>query len=189
MKRKIALLWALLMLILSVQAWAAERTPLRVAQFPLLIHSYMTPTQDVHDRLEKLVDRSLHVPLNGTLKAVQYIPEKECWAALEDARNEAVGKVKLKDLMRPVAEKLKADLKKVYNSRGGRENLWEMVPLKIMRKNYRPEIHECRPTDITEIDTFVELITADPDYAEYPGHEEFGGQPAENGRKLQGDEF
>jgi len=109
-KRKIALLWALLMLILSVQAWAAERTPLRVAQFPLLIQSYMTPTQDVHDRLEKLVDRSLHVPLNGTLKAVQYIPEKECWAALEDARNEAVGKVKLKDLMRSVAEKLNADL-------------------------------------------------------------------------------
>ena len=83
-------------------------------------------------------------------------------------------------------EKLKADLKKVWNSRGGRENLWEMVPLKIMRKNYRPEIRECRPTDITEIDTFVELIAADPDYAEYPGHEEFSGQPAANGQKAAG---
>ena len=87
------------------------------------------------------------------------------------------------------SEKLKADLKKVWNSRGGRENLWEMVPLRIMRKNYRPEIRECRPTDITEIDTFVELIAADPDYAEYPGHEEFSGQPAANGQKPQGDEI
>lgn len=110
MKRKIALLWALLMLCLSVQAWAAERTPLRVAQFPLLIQSYMTPTQDVQDSLEKLVDRSLHIPLNDTLKAVQYIPEGECWTALEEARNEAAGKVKLKELMRTVAEKLNADL-------------------------------------------------------------------------------
>ena len=40
------------------------------------------------------------------------------------------------------SEKLKADLRKVWNSRGGKENLWEMVPLKIMRKNYKPEIRE-----------------------------------------------
>ena len=71
------------------------------------------------------------------------------------------------------SEKLKADLRKVYGSRGGRENLWEMVPLKLMRKNYRPEIRECRPSDITEIDTFVELIAADPSYATYPGYEQF----------------
>ncbi len=91
-------------------AEAAERTPLRVAQFPLTIQSYMTPTQDVHDRLEKLIDRSLHVPLNGTLKAVQYIPEAECWAAWEEVYAEAGGKVKVKELMRPVADKLQADL-------------------------------------------------------------------------------
>ena len=73
------------------------------------------------------------------------------------------------------SEKLKADLRKVWNSRGGRENLWEMVPLKIMRKNYRPEIRECSPEDITEIDTFIELIAADPSYAKYPGYEEYTG--------------
>lgn len=103
-------LWAVCCLLWGIRAEAAERTPLRVAQFPLLIQSYMTPTQDVQESLAKLVDRSLHVPLNGTLKAVQYIPEKECWTALEEARQEAVGKVKLKDLMGPVAEKLNADL-------------------------------------------------------------------------------
>jgi hypothetical protein len=109
-KRKITLLVTLFLCILSVQAWAAERIPLRVAQFPLLVQSYMTPAQEVQDRLETLVDRSLHVPLNGTLNAVYYIPEKDCQAALEEARAGAASKVKLKDIMRPVAEKLNADL-------------------------------------------------------------------------------
>ena len=70
-------------------------------------------------------------------------------------------------------EKLKTDLLKVYNSRGGRENLWEMVPLKIMRRNYKPEIHECSPADVTEIDTFPELIAVDATYASYPGREKW----------------
>ena len=73
------------------------------------------------------------------------------------------------------SEKLKADLRKVWNSRGGRENLWEMVPLKIMRKNYKPEIRECSREDITEIDTFIELIAVDPSYARYPGYQEYTG--------------
>ena len=71
------------------------------------------------------------------------------------------------------SEKLKADLRKVYGMRGGKENLWEKVPLKIMRKNYRLEIRECRKSDIIEIDNFMELIAADPSYARYPGFEGF----------------
>ena len=110
MNRKIPLLLALFMFILSMQVFAAERTPLRVAQFPLLIHSRMVPAQAVQDDLEKLVDRSLHVPLNGTLQAVVYIPEKECLAAMEDVQQEAGKRSKLQDLMRPLAEKLQADL-------------------------------------------------------------------------------
>lgn len=110
MKKKYALLGVLFLFIVSAQAWAAERVPLRVAQFPLLVQSYMQPAQNVQDRLEKRIDRSLHVPLNGTLNAVYYIPEQECLEALEDVKNEAAGKEKLRDLMRPVAEKLNADL-------------------------------------------------------------------------------
>lgn len=71
------------------------------------------------------------------------------------------------------AEKLKADLKRVYQSRGGREHLWEMVPLRIARRNYRLEVRECRKSDIIEIDNFIELIAADPSYADYPGQEHF----------------
>lgn len=73
------------------------------------------------------------------------------------------------------SEKLKTDLKKVYNSRGGKENLWEQVPLRIMRKNYKLEIRKCHKSDIIEIDNFIELIAADGTYADYPGYEEFKG--------------
>lgn len=74
------------------------------------------------------------------------------------------------------SEKLKADLKKVFAMRGGKENLWEMVPLRIMKKNYRVEIRECHKSDILEIDNFIELIAADPSYASYPGYEDYSGK-------------
>lgn len=70
-------------------------------------------------------------------------------------------------------EKLKADLQKAYESRGGKENLWEIVPLKLARKHYQVEVRECRNTDLFEIDNFVELIEADSSYAQYPGHEAY----------------
>lgn len=73
------------------------------------------------------------------------------------------------------SEKLKADLRKVFAMRGGKENLWEMVPLKIMKKNYRVEIRKCHKSDILEIDNFIELIAADSSYALYPGYEAYRG--------------
>ena len=74
------------------------------------------------------------------------------------------------------SEKLKADLRKVYNSRGGKENLWEQVPLKIMRKNYKLEIRKCHKSDIIEIDNFIELIAVDSSYSQYPGYEAYSGK-------------
>ena len=71
------------------------------------------------------------------------------------------------------AEKLKADLRKVYATRGGKEHLWEMVPLRIMKNNYSLEIRKCHKSGIIEIDNFIELIAADPSYAQYPGYEGF----------------
>ena len=73
------------------------------------------------------------------------------------------------------SEKLKSDLRKVYASLGGKENLWEQVPLKIARKNYKLEIRKCHKSDIIEIDNFIELIAADPSYAKYPGYEDYRG--------------
>ena len=74
------------------------------------------------------------------------------------------------------AEKLRNDLRKVYRMRGGKENLWEMVPLRIMKKNYHLEVRKCRKSDILEIDNFIELIAADPAYANYPGYEAYNGK-------------
>ncbi|MCR5758344.1 MAG: hypothetical protein K6F95_10620 [Selenomonas sp.] len=110
MQKKILLWLVIFICVVSVRGLAAERVPLRVAQFPLTVQSYRTPPQDVQDQLERLVDRSLHIPLNATLQAVAYIPEKECLAALETVQNGVSGKVKMKALMRPLAEQLRADL-------------------------------------------------------------------------------
>ena len=74
------------------------------------------------------------------------------------------------------SEKLKADLRRVYASRGGKENLWEQVPLRLAKKNYKLEIRKCHKSDIIEIDNFIELIAADPSYASYPGYEEYSGK-------------
>lgn len=71
------------------------------------------------------------------------------------------------------SDKLKADLKRVYLSRGGKENLWETVPLIIAKNNYKLEIRKCHKSDILEIDNFIELIAADSSYSKYPEHEYF----------------
>ena len=74
------------------------------------------------------------------------------------------------------SEKLKTDLRRVYGMRAGKENLWEQVPLKIAKKNYKLEIRKCHKSDIIEIDNFIELIAADPSYAKYPGYEAYSGE-------------
>lgn len=73
------------------------------------------------------------------------------------------------------SERLKKDLQKVYHSRGGKENLWEMVPLRIYKRNYKLAVRKCVKSDIIEIDNFIELIAVDNSYAEYPGYEKFKG--------------
>ena len=71
------------------------------------------------------------------------------------------------------SERLKKDLLKVYNSRAGHEYLWEDVPLKVLKKNYKIEVREINKSDIAEIDTFNELISVDSSYEKYPGYEGF----------------
>ncbi|BAL81754.1 hypothetical protein SELR_00460 [Selenomonas ruminantium subsp. lactilytica TAM6421] len=112
--KKLAMFLSLLVCFCLLGAGTAEATrepgPFRVAQFPLQVQSRMVPSQAVYDRLEKLVDRSMHIPLNGTLKAVHYIPERECQTAWEGVRAGVGHKERLKNLMQPLAEKLHADL-------------------------------------------------------------------------------
>lgn len=100
----------LMLLLLAVPALAAGRQPQRIAQFPLVIESWQQPDASVQDQLETKIDRALHVPLNDTLKAVEFIPEKDCLAAWDEVEGQLTGKVRIKDLAKPIAEKLNADL-------------------------------------------------------------------------------
>lgn len=60
--------------------------------------------------------------------------------------------------------KLANDIKKVYETPGGKERYWEQVPLVFCRDRYRVEIRECHDEDIAEIDTFRELKAIDKTY-------------------------
>lgn len=101
----------LLLFALPASAGAQERVPLRVARLPLSVESGSMPSQQVLDRLERQIDRSLHVPLNGVLKAVEYIPEQECLEALDQViRENGARPPRRKEAARILAERLQADL-------------------------------------------------------------------------------
>ena len=68
------------------------------------------------------------------------------------------------------SEKLREDVVKVFNSRGGKENYWDNVPLKICKKDFKIEVRECERKDVTEIDNYSELVVIDPSYANYRAH-------------------
>lgn len=98
-------------LLLLPQAGEA-RTPLRLARVPLIVESPYAP-QEAGELIEDRLDLALHVPLNGTLHAVEELPTAEVEQALEEARAElrAQGKrPRYRDAMPLVAEKLDADL-------------------------------------------------------------------------------
>jgi len=106
--RKLCLWLCCLLLLLTCQAQAAERRPLRVAQVPIVVASYQAPGREALGSLEQQVARALHVPLNGTLHVVEFLPEREVLAAFEDARQGPSRK--WRELVRPMAERLEADL-------------------------------------------------------------------------------
>lgn len=61
-------------------------------------------------------------------------------------------------------EKLSHDLEEVYTSPGGRERLWEQVPLVYKKSNYKVAVRQCSESDFVEIDTFSELKKIDKVY-------------------------
>ena len=104
-------LMAVLLLMTSV-ADAAERTPLRIARLPLQVQC-STADDAAVDRIETQLDRAMHVPLNGTLQAVKEIPDSQVEAALDEVLaqlRQSNRRVRLQDAMKPLADKLQADL-------------------------------------------------------------------------------
>ena len=118
MQKKYLMLCALLSLflcLLSSVAFAATNEPpkpLRLARVPLVIRAYSADAE-VEDIIENRLDLALHVPLNDTMHYVEEIPQSEVEAALNDVLADLKTKhrrVKMKDAMQPLAEKLDADL-------------------------------------------------------------------------------
>lgn len=85
------------------------RVPLRVAQFPLIISSYMMPSESVQDSLNTQVDRALHVPLNETLQAIDFVSDDDMEAAYDEVGTGTNTK-QLKNSVKAIAQKLNADL-------------------------------------------------------------------------------
>ena len=63
--------------------------------------------------------------------------------------------------------KLREDIVKVFNSRGGKEKYWDNVPLTVCKKDFKIEVRDCKKKDVTEIDNYSELVIIDPSYANY----------------------
>lgn len=91
---------------------AADKDSLRLARLPILILS-STPDKETMTGLELKVSRAVHLPLNGTLQAIEYIPTAESTAAMQEVWNKIYRKnkkAKLEEAMEPLAKKLKADM-------------------------------------------------------------------------------
>ena len=114
MKKYIYLPFVLLLLLLAADTALASGTPKRIAILPIMTNGtgiYEETEYALQDRLEQ----EFHVPLNGTLKAVELLPEKDCREALaavdtELRQNQSGKRLHLEDEMKPLADKLQADI-------------------------------------------------------------------------------
>ena len=65
------------------------------------------------------------------------------------------------------SKKLREDIVKVFNFRGGKEKYWDNVPLTVCKKDFKIEVRDCKKKYVTEIDNFSELVIIDPSYENY----------------------
>ena len=104
-------LFALLAVILFA-ATAQAAQPVRIARLPI-IFLCSVPDSDTCAALETKIQRAIHIPLNGTLQLADYLPENHSAQALNDIWNDLRSenkKAKLADAIRPLANKIDADI-------------------------------------------------------------------------------
>ena len=91
---------------------ASTPQTLRLARVPLIVRSSYAD-DEVENLLEDRLDSALHVPLNDTMHYVEELPASDVEAALDevlaDLKKEK-RRVRMKDAMQLLAEKLDADL-------------------------------------------------------------------------------
>ncbi|MBR4642356.1 MAG: hypothetical protein IKO74_06485 [Selenomonadaceae bacterium] len=103
---------ALFTVILFSTLASAEATPVRIARLPIIFQSTV-PDEDTCSELETKIARAVHIPLNGTLQLAEYLPMKNSAQVFNDLWQEMHSqnkKAKLQDAMRPLAQKLDADI-------------------------------------------------------------------------------
>ncbi len=108
MKKFLAVFFAIILLTTTAQA--AE--PVRIARLPIIFQRAI-PDNDTCAELETILSRAVHIPLNGTLQLVEYLPPKNSAKVLGDMWQDMRTKnkkAKLQDAMRPLAQKLNADI-------------------------------------------------------------------------------
>ena len=102
----------MVLLLVPQAAAAAERVPLRIARLPVQVRCNTADAEAVN-RIEIRLDQIMHVPLNGTLQAVKEIPGAQVAAAMDEVLSQLRQmhqRVKWQDAMKPLADKLQADL-------------------------------------------------------------------------------
>ena len=101
-----------LIAVLFVATQVSAQTPVRIARLPIILRS-AKPDAETCIELEVKLARSVHIPMNGTLKVAEYIPPADAAKVLGDiwqAMRTIDKKAKIQDAMRPLAEELDADL-------------------------------------------------------------------------------
>ena len=106
--RRVHIILPLLAVLLLGLASCTEAAPLRLAQYPVIDRTWC-PREVLMD-LNAQVSRATHVPLNGYLQMVEYLPENELAAAMSEVQREMGAKAKDKELLRPLAARLQADM-------------------------------------------------------------------------------
>ena len=91
---------------------AADKTPVRLARLPI-IFAHNKPNFETCATLETKLSRAFSIPMNGTLQLADYIDSQESSSALNKIWRELRAKNKkasLTEAMRPLAEKINADI-------------------------------------------------------------------------------
>ena len=111
MKRIIVLFLIICAAVFPMSITKAQE-PIRLVTLPIIIASQARASSDALNQMKVKIARSMHVPLNGTLKKVEYIPSSQSSPVLQDIWSriyQSNKKANLKEAMKPLAEELKAD--------------------------------------------------------------------------------
>ena len=118
MKKFLVPILALILLTVATTTFAepaeseTDARPVRIARVPIIFQSTV-PDEKTCEALETKIKRAIHIPLNGYLQVAEYLPMdntarelNDLWQGLKAGNKKA----KLADAMRPLADRLDADI-------------------------------------------------------------------------------